>query len=64
MRRKIINLGLDYITKAKEEKIDEEGENLIEEMEHELCTLASSGNYDIKVYSLTDSIKGALGKIE
>ena len=64
LRRKIIEVGEDYIVKAKEEKIDEEGGDLIESMEHELYTLASSGNYDNKVYSLTESVKGALERIE
>ncbi|WHA05158.1 replicative DNA helicase [Candidatus Bandiella numerosa] len=64
LRRKIIDIGEEGILKAKEEKIEEGGENIIEAMEHELYTLASSGNYDNKVYSLTDSIKGALVKIE
>ncbi len=64
LRRKIIDIGEEGIVKAKEEKIEEEGENIIEAMEQELYTLASSGNYDNKVYSLTDSIKGALVRIE
>jgi len=64
LRRKIIDIGEEGIVKAKEEKIEEEGENIIEAMEQELYTLASSGNYDNKVYSLTESIKGALVRIE
>ena len=64
LRRKIIDLGEEYIIKSREEKIDEEGKDIIEEMEHELYILASSGNYDNKIYSLTDSIKGALVRIE
>lgn len=64
LRRQLINIGEEYIVKAKEEKVDEKGEDLIESMEHELYNLASSGNGDNKVYSLTDSVKGALGRIE
>ncbi len=64
LRRKIIDLGEDYIIKAKEEKIDEEAGNLIENLEHELYTLASSGNYDNKIYSIKESVKGALERIE
>ncbi|WPX97222.1 replicative DNA helicase [Candidatus Bandiella euplotis] len=64
LRRQIINLSEEYVVKAKEEKVDEKGEDLIESMEHELYKLASSGDYDNKVYSLVDSVKGALGRIE
>ena len=64
IRRKIINLAEKYIIKAKREKIDEEGKNLIEGMEHELYSLVSSRTYNSKIYTLTDSIKSALGRIE
>ena len=64
LRRKIINLGEEYIVKAKEENIDEGGEKLIELMEHELYNLASGSDYNSKIYSLRDSVKLALERIE
>ena len=64
LRREIINLGEEYIVKAKEEYIDKGGGDLIESMEHELYNLASSGDYDSKTYSLEDSAKLALERIE
>lgn len=64
LRREIINLGEEYIVKAKNENIDEDAEGLIELMEHELYNLASSGNPDSKIYSLEDSIRLALERIE
>ena len=64
LRREIINLGEEFIVKAKKEDIDERGEELIELMEHELYNLASSSNYNSKIYSLEDSAKIALERIE
>jgi replicative DNA helicase len=64
LRREIINLSEEYIIKAKEEKIDEKGEQLIESLEHELYTLASSSDHDNKLYTITDSVKEVITKIE
>jgi len=64
IRRKIIELGEKYIIKAKQENIEEEGQGLMEEMEQELYTLASIGMYNNKVYTLMESVKNALERIE
>lgn len=64
LRRKIIDIGEKSIIKAKDEKIEEEGANIIEAMEQDLYNLVSSGNHDSKTYSLADSVKGALFRIE
>lgn len=64
VRRKIINLGENYIIKAKDQNFEYEAENLIEGMEHELYQLGTDQTYNSKTYSLTESIKGALEKIE
>lgn len=64
LRRKIIDIGSTSIHKAKQEKIEESGEDIIETMEQSLYDLASSTNYDNKVYSLSDSVRESLAKIE
>ncbi len=64
VRRRIITVGQDYILKAKEEKIDERGENLLESMEHELYEIATNTHYKTGYDTLTSSIRNTLERIE
>ena len=64
IRRRIINLGESYIIKARDQNFQDEVESLIEGMESELYQLGTNQSYNNKTYFLTESIKGALEKIE
>ncbi|MFQ3307057.1 MAG: replicative DNA helicase [Candidatus Midichloriaceae bacterium] len=64
LRRKIIELGYDFTVKAKNETLEEKGEDLVEMMEQQLYDIASNTNYENRGVDLSESIKYALARIE
>lgn len=64
LRRKLINLSEEFILKATDENIDVDAKEILESLEQKIYNIASSTNQDNSCYSLTESLKKAVERIE
>ena len=64
LRRKLISVSEEFILKAGDENIDVDGKEILELLEQEIYNLASSINKENNCYSLTESLKKAVERIE
>ena len=64
IRRRIIDLSENYIIKARNEKIEDQEQDLIKEMEKELYILSESFNDNNQCYSLSYLLKNTLKNIK
>ena len=64
IRRQLININEEYILKARDTNIDLDGEEIVELLEQDIYNLASISNKENTCYSLTESMKKAVERIE
>lgn len=64
IRRKIVNINEYYIFKAKNEKIEQTAEEILDNQEQELFVLSSQNSNDINCFSLHDSLNKVVDKLK
>ena len=64
LRRKIIDINKQYIYKIRNEQIQNSAESILDEQEQELFVLSTKNNSNISCFTLNESLKKAIDRIE